>query len=44
MFKIETYSIVKSQEEISEKNIDPHFKQLFKQIAGSVCRKETDRL
>lgn len=28
-----------SQEEISESDVDPHFKRLFKQIAGNVGRR-----
>ncbi len=27
-----------SQEEVSESDVDPHFKRLFKQIAGNVGR------
>lgn len=27
-----------TQEEVSESDVDPHFKQLFKQIAGNVGR------
>lgn len=28
--------VAHTQEEVSEKNMDPQFKRLFKQIAGSV--------
>lgn len=31
-----------SQEEISESDVDPHFKHLFKQIAGNVGNMRTD--
>lgn len=33
-----------SQEEISERDVDPHFKYLFKQIAGNVGRGRTDSI
>lgn len=33
-------SVFLSQDEVEESDVDPHFKSLFKQIAGNVCTVE----
>lgn len=35
-FFVFIFSVFLSQDKVSEKDVDPHLKQLFKQLAGNV--------
>lgn len=36
-FVVFIFSVFLSQDKVSEKDVDPQLKQLFKQLAGNVC-------